>query len=408
MTIVALLLTFILALQDPLGDRIRALLDLLRSDDIESREKATQDFIALGVDALPRLEKAHTTSEGDVRARLGIVIDRLRREAKLIKLAPPVRLVTVSAKDRPLKDFLDDVGRQAGAPCEFDPAVANLTVTIEAKGDPLLKVLDRACHARADLTFEIAKGKLRMIHGKHPDVPTAYTGPYRARLMKTAACKADVVALYFRLDAQPDQPYLSVTGTGTSAQAGLTIRSASQVPMTNWLWTSMEGLTITLDDVPVPLARPEDLGGIFLVKPGNGEARSLGTVRFGALFHYSLGSSTAETPMTGKPRWLTVGNYFLIFRGPRMIVQRDESMPRPLRSHLDELADLDSFSVTDTGGKRIRMVSQGRKSDFTSGYRFEFVAEKELKDPVLKVQYDVYDLAARGVEFELKDIKLRD
>src|SRR5688572_4580894 len=94
MATVALLFSFLCAVQDDLDKRINALIVELRSDDIAAREKATRDLMALGVDALPRLEKLQSASEGEVRARLGTAVERLRLEARLIKLAPPVRLVT--------------------------------------------------------------------------------------------------------------------------------------------------------------------------------------------------------------------------------------------------------------------------------------------------------------------------
>lgn len=408
MRIAALLLSLLSITQDELDNRIRVLIADLGSEVIGVRERATKDLIALGVEALPRLEKIRSGAEGEVRARLTVAIESLSREVKLLKRAPLFRPVTVSAKDLPLKDFLKAVGSQVGVSCEFDPEVAGLAVNVEAKDEPLLKVLDGICRVRGDLTYEISKGKLRVAAGDHPNVPTAYAGPYRARLMSIENPAAQSFALYIRFDAQPDHLYISVTGSEAPPPPGFSIRSAVKAPITTWESSSLNGLTIQLDDLRIPLQRPEDLGGIFLVKCAKGSAPTLGTLRFAARFQFSLGSSSSETPMTEHPRKLTVGDYFLIFRGPRMIVQRDESVPRSFRPSLEELADLDSFTVTEAGGKKIRLVSQGKKGDFTSGYRYEFVAEEDLKGPVHKVQYNFYDLAARDVEFELKDIKLRD
>src|SRR5262245_51386887 len=100
-------LTFALALsvlsatpQDSVDEKVTKLLERLRSDDIEIREAATADLIALGPPAVERLRRAAGAADAEFAARVKIVIHRIagrlaltfpdpadRRRLRLLKLA---------------------------------------------------------------------------------------------------------------------------------------------------------------------------------------------------------------------------------------------------------------------------------------------------------------------------------
>src|SRR6266850_5477268 len=101
-----LVLVLLFALQDPLEKRVASLLERLRADEIEHREAAVKELVALGEPAMAHLEKAAAdTADPETAARLKGVVGQIRRNVLILKVAPPLKLVTVSAKDVPLRDF---------------------------------------------------------------------------------------------------------------------------------------------------------------------------------------------------------------------------------------------------------------------------------------------------------------
>src|SRR5258705_9132405 len=101
------LLVFLLP-QDSLDERVKRLVERLGADEIGEREKAVRDLVGLGEPALPALEKAGAASgDAETTLRLKTVIEQIRRNAIVAKASPPARPVTVSAKDQPLKAFLE-------------------------------------------------------------------------------------------------------------------------------------------------------------------------------------------------------------------------------------------------------------------------------------------------------------
>ena len=64
---------------------VRHLIDELRSDDIEARERATGDLVALGEAAEPDLREAMKTEQAEVRARIESVLEKIEIRPTLPK-----------------------------------------------------------------------------------------------------------------------------------------------------------------------------------------------------------------------------------------------------------------------------------------------------------------------------------
>jgi len=418
MSTAALFLSLLLAAQDPVEDRIRALIVDLRSEEIATREKATKALSALGIDAIPALEKFQAGSEGEVRARLAAAIESLRRDARFLKLAPPVRRVTLSAKDRPLKEVLDDAGLQSGVTCAADPAVADRPVTFEAKGEPLLQALDRLCLARGDLAIEIAEGKVRVAAGKPAKAPAAYAGSFRARVKRIAthetndfAARGTHVVLYVQVDAQPDQKCVALTSVSAVPSDGLAFKAANESAIL-WMGGRGDKHLIMVDEVPVVIEAGETYDGIYVLKDAPADLKSISSVKLRAIARYPLGLIPKSMPLvTGKLNTddgvlpFTIqksGHHIFITSVPR----KHFAAPRPL----EELLDPNSFVAVDKEGKEIPLTNQSHRPpglQFT--YRYQFVAETgDLKATDLTLKFNMVDLVDREVEFELKDIRLRD
>ena len=82
------LVCILLAPQDA-ADKVRALVEKLGSEDIETRDGAQAELTKLGPSALPALRKHLDSAEGEVKARLEAVIPKLERAEKLAPFLSP-------------------------------------------------------------------------------------------------------------------------------------------------------------------------------------------------------------------------------------------------------------------------------------------------------------------------------
>jgi hypothetical protein len=296
-------------------------------------------------------------------------------------------------------------------------------VTLEAKGEPLLKVLDRACLARGDVTFDIAEGKVRVAAGTHRNSPTAYVGAFRARLKRVAVYESNDfgdrrtdLVLYLHVDAQPDQKCCSVCATsappgGGPAGGGLPFKAASESPLATWMSERSGRTVLLIDEVPVILEEGDRIDGIYVLKGAPAGLKVLPSLRLRALYRFAVGSVSTRVPLvTGKLSTESGGLPFYIQNSGRHVfitslqrVGREPSRP------LEELVELDSFVVLDKEGKEISLTNQTvAPPGFRPQFRYQLVADGDLKGEGLTIRFNLIDAVERDVEFELKDVKLRD
>lgn len=85
--------------------RLRELVESLGSDDLSERERATEELVRLGENALPALARLlQACGDPEVRARLILVRDRIRVDGRRLRLA--VRISEGLARDRELMNEL--------------------------------------------------------------------------------------------------------------------------------------------------------------------------------------------------------------------------------------------------------------------------------------------------------------
>ncbi|HEX7897111.1 MAG TPA: hypothetical protein VF950_05095 [Planctomycetota bacterium] len=206
----ALALVLALGLQDGLDQKIEKILQRLSADDIDARESAVRDLSALGPDALPALRARAGGLEGEARGRVEEACRRIERERIRAGVLPPLRLVTLEAKDRPAKDVLEDIARQAGVAIEFGGAAPETPVTLSLKDAPPFRAFDEACRRAGDFSFEPmrgrsedvdedfaaalgpegAKGDRVLVQGvAAPDYPAAFVRHYRVRVTQVTVTR---------------------------------------------------------------------------------------------------------------------------------------------------------------------------------------------------------------------------
>jgi hypothetical protein len=402
--------------QDSLDKQVSLLLDRIRAEEIEAREAALKEMIALGEPAIDAIEKAAAACpDAETAARLKSTVAQIRRNAMIVKVAPPAKRVTVSASGVPLRDFLKDVCAQAGVEYFCDGAVADKPVTIEGRNEPLLQVIDRACAARGDIAVSLAEGKLKFVSGTSAGEASAYAQGYRVRVRRrvvTETAEAGTVktsvVLYFDLDAQPDHKVrgatLSLPRTAAIPGGDIQIRGMDTNPrMAGWFGGG--GSAIVVDGVAVTVEGVDSLDRICLIKELPAGLKSLTSLKVGARFRYSVGMKQISVNMTmrGSDRFPDVP-FNIQYAGPRQIYFIAIDQSRGLA--LEDFIDIETMVLVGKDGRenKLSSVAGGMK-----GRHYLFQTEREIQagdSPQLKVQ--TIDALDREVEFELKDIKLRD
>ena len=401
--------------QDDVEKKVATLLERLRADDIEAREAASQAMIDLGEPAVEFVEKAAAgSSEPATIERLKTISTQIRRQAQIKKAAPPAKLVTISAKEQPLRDFLKDACGQAGIEYAYDGATGDEVVTVEAKDEPLLSVIDRACEAHGNLMTFLVDSKIKVIAGKGAGDPRAYVDGYRLRVKKTAVTDLHEagsvktsVALYFEVDAPPDHQVrgvsLSAARTASAGEEELQIRNLAEAKPRLGAWMP-EGLgALMVDGVAVSVEAAESLDRICLIKDLPAGLQKIDSVKIGARFRYSVGLRAVTVPLTIRSSdKLPDIPYNVMFSGQQLyFMPVDPARPSPL----EEFIDPDSMVVITKDGKETKVSSLGGGM---RGRQYSYQIDNPVQgtdNPTLRI--NVIDAFDRDVEFELKGIKIR-
>ena len=160
----------LLGLQDPSPERLRGLVELLDDDSIERREEAEAELLRLGRAAFPALR-------GKARGRE--LIERIEgRERLLAKIGDPT-LLTVEAKDRPLREILEELCGKASTPLRFDAVAEGRRVTVSLSKVPFWDAIDRLCRA-ADVGYEVELDEVILGSGSYRPRPLVVSGSYAA------------------------------------------------------------------------------------------------------------------------------------------------------------------------------------------------------------------------------------
>jgi len=421
MKVLAALLALLILTQDSLDERVRRLVGRLGADEIGERERAVRDLVGLGEPALPALEKAGAAGgDAETTLRLKTVVEQIRRNAIVAKASPPARPVTVSAKDQPLKAFLEDLAVQSGVECACGEGVADRTVTLEAKGEPLLKVLDRACLARGDIALEMVEGRIRISNGTPRKTPAAYSGAFRLRMTKVLLQETNTFAerranlvLFFQCDGQPDQKFKSAIPRETPeavdpAGTAVKLRRVSEGIIS--MWTSSSRGTVVVDDVAITYDDGDSFDAICFVKDAPADLRTLSSVKVKARYRFAVGTRPVRTELPGGVKRMgPMGDLpyqihnagQLIYVLPAAAGGRSSQVGPPL----EELIDMSSVKVVDGKGAEVAVTLLPRPGRV---YQYQWRLDRDVSAGGAELKFDMIETVDRDVDFELKDVKLRE
>src|SRR5689334_3959881 len=147
----SLFVVLVLALL-PQDTGVRELVQKLEDDRVETREKAQKDLSAMGEAALPLLREVVESpqSSGELKLRAAATIRDIELNAKAAKVYREYPRVTLKASDKPLRELLDDLSRQAGVAIDSSSVPEKTTVTIDASDVPLMEAMDLICRGQAE------------------------------------------------------------------------------------------------------------------------------------------------------------------------------------------------------------------------------------------------------------------
>ncbi len=149
-----LLLLLFLSGQEDQARHLQELISKLSDDSIEVRSAAVERLAWLGKEVIPVLEGARKGAAEEVRGRLSEAIEKIRsRDALLSKFRPP-SLISVYAKDRPLREVFRDLAMQCSTPLDYSRVPEDAKVTISLSQVPFWAALDDICKASGKARVE--------------------------------------------------------------------------------------------------------------------------------------------------------------------------------------------------------------------------------------------------------------
>jgi len=168
------LVCILLAPQDA-ADKVRALVEKLGSEDIETRDGAQAELTKLGPSALPALRKHLDSAEGEVKARLEAVIPKLERAGKLAPFLAPGPTITLKAKDRPAFEVIAEISKQAQVPVDGAALPAGTLVSLDADRMSFPAAIDEVCRRHGGIMHQWSETRVRLL-----------PAPYRPRRIFSA------------------------------------------------------------------------------------------------------------------------------------------------------------------------------------------------------------------------------
>ena len=164
----------------------------LDDDALDLREQAAQKLAALDPKALPLLREAAKKGSPEAKARLLKAISGIEDRAVLRSKLRPARLVTLEAKDRSLRDALEELARQGTTPVDVKEVPESEKVTLSLSKVPFWEALDGLCRTSGRVRYELGSDGVRLKPGPFVDRPRRLSGPFAAFLTGVQAVKTAV------------------------------------------------------------------------------------------------------------------------------------------------------------------------------------------------------------------------
>ncbi|HKS16032.1 MAG TPA: hypothetical protein VJU16_01910 [Planctomycetota bacterium] len=178
-----MVLALLLALL-PAQDDFTKWIAQLESDVLVERDEAMRRLHALGMPAVPRLEKARDAANTpELRTRLDTLLVSIRRSAELATVMGPTRRVTIASRGRPFKEILAELRSPGVAEIRAEGIDEESRLDLQVRDATWWEAMDRVARA-AGARYEIEAlddGQVRVVFspGKDREGPVAYESQFR-------------------------------------------------------------------------------------------------------------------------------------------------------------------------------------------------------------------------------------
>jgi hypothetical protein len=152
----AVCLALLLLTQD-LPARIDDALQRLSDDSPQVREAAGTELSELGPDAVPLLRARLEGLDADRRGRVETALRRIEDRQKLARVLPPLRRATLDVADKPLREVIEEIGRQTGVPVDLSGGTFDAPVTLALRGALPMEAFDEACAKAGGFSYRVRR-----------------------------------------------------------------------------------------------------------------------------------------------------------------------------------------------------------------------------------------------------------
>jgi len=141
-------------LQDPSQEKtVARLVEKLSNDEIEIRDGARRDLLALGARALPLLRSRAGTADLEIRERLLGVIREIERAERMKFFLREPRRIRLKAERRPIGEVLKELAKQSETPVTLEGVSPEEPVTVDIDDRPFFAALQEICLAHGGILF---------------------------------------------------------------------------------------------------------------------------------------------------------------------------------------------------------------------------------------------------------------
>ncbi|HZL72921.1 MAG TPA: hypothetical protein VFC86_10700 [Planctomycetota bacterium] len=164
--------------QDP-DEKVRALVEKLKSEDIAEREKAAAEIVKLGPSALKPLREHFEMARGDTRDQLERILRKLEADEKVAHLMRQGPSVTLAVKNRPAGETLAEIRRQSGVLIEGQGLLADSRFDLDVRDASAWKAVDELCRVHGKVMYTFDADRIVVRPGAYRKIPAFDLGPYR-------------------------------------------------------------------------------------------------------------------------------------------------------------------------------------------------------------------------------------
>jgi len=164
--------------------RVQDLLSKLDDDSIEARASAASALVDQGKAALPALRRALAGAGFELKDRLADVIRKIQDRERLSALLPPPSRITLQAKDRPLREVLQDLAKQTTTMIDVSGVPEDAKVSVSLDRVPLWKALDQVCRASGRVMAEARLGRVVILPESYVELPGRMTDLFSVTLQR--------------------------------------------------------------------------------------------------------------------------------------------------------------------------------------------------------------------------------